>query len=129
MPREGGEDPVDARDGPVVAIFVYGILKGSLRQHGCWAPQRAEIEGFTLYSVQGMFPAAVDGRPGSRVVGERWLLPDTEEEEARTLAFLDGIEGVPYMYQRRVVQTDKGRAWMYVWARPTQGLRWHGEEW
>lgn len=129
MSREGGEDAVDAGDGPV-AIFVYGILKGGrLREYGCMRPEPATVDGYTLYSVHEMYPAAVPTMVDMRVRGELWLLPEDEGMCREALRTLDGIEGVPFLYTREVVQTSRGEAWMYVWAGSTEGLRWAGALW
>lgn len=112
-------------------IFVYGSLKrggflnASLAIRGGEYVSDAELDGHTLYSVGGMFPAMLPAE-GKHVRGEVWSVPRHEVE-----GWLDGVEGA---YDRKDVRLRDGRkVEAYVWALcGSLGFRadehW-GEEW
>ena len=93
-------------------IFVYGTLKSDHFRHssyldGAQSIGPATIEGFTLYSVNGRFPAAIRTE-GKQVKGEVYDVDDA------TVRRLDYLESNGDMYNREQVQTEHGLAWVYV---------------
>jgi gamma-glutamylcyclotransferase (GGCT)/AIG2-like uncharacterized protein YtfP len=106
-------------------LFVYGILRDRL---GLWTggvllDPRAVVDGFTLFSVNDMYPAAV--RAENRfVTGQLWAVPD------EAVPILDRVEGAPVVYNREVVEVkDHGSAEMYVWQQNTAMLKEVGSTW
>lgn len=92
-------------------LFVYGTLKqdGRLtlaRFPGAKFVSRAEtIEELHGMISLGSFPGVIPGN--SRVVGEVWEVDrDTKQQ-------VDRIEGYPTFYNRQIVDTTAGPAWMY----------------
>ena len=93
-------------------VFVYGTLKtggklrGLNRFEGATIINKAYTEhpDFDMIDL-GAFPAAV---PGNSVIqGEVW------EIDEYTFGELDTIEGYPTFYNRQLVETTEGSAWMY----------------
>jgi len=95
-------------------VFVYGTLKSGNRVRGIdsFVPDsQASLIGkaetrpeFSLWDL-GAFPAASQGKDS--IIGEVWSV----DEE--TFAYLDAIEGYPDFYDRRIIKTSKGDAWIY----------------
>jgi len=95
-------------------VFVYGTLKSGNRVRGIdsFVPDsqasligKAETQPkFSLWDL-GAFPAASQGEDS--IIGEVWSV----DEE--TFAYLDAIEGYPDFYDRRIIETSKGDAWIY----------------
>lgn len=95
-------------------VFVYGILKRGLANDSrAKLVGEAVMEGYALYDV-GAFPAAV---PDPQYI-VRGLVYEIEDD---LLINLDRIEGYREedeegsFYIRRVVSTDHGDAWMYIY--------------
>ena len=94
-------------------VFVYGTLKSNGHVRGLNKFPGAVIVGkaTTLYPDYdmidlGSFPGVLL-QGTSKVVGEVW------EVDEDTLKLLDQIEGYPTFYDRTVVHTTEGKAWMY----------------
>lgn len=114
-------------------LFVYGTLRAG-SGHPMAARLVAAATSVARASVRGQllevgrYPALVLGGE-TEVVGDCLRLDP--EREAKTLDVLDGYEGVgdePPLFRRveAEVQDAEGRrrtAWIYVWARDTEGLR------
>lgn len=94
-------------------VFVYGTLKKggrlSLEDYG---EEHAKLLGnavtrpqYTMWSLQH-FPAVTFGG-NTKISGEVWEVSD------KVFAELDIIEGYPSFYDRKVIQTSLGKAWMY----------------
>lgn len=133
-------------------IFTYGTLM-STATGNMGAAERALLDAFAQclgpVSTRGaMFRAGacpgvvLGGRPDELVQGELWHLPDDMPD---LLAALDAYEGCaphcplphPYARQRLRIRTPRGNrvtAWVYVWAKSTEGLvriadgRWRGPQ-
>ncbi len=107
-------------------VFVYGTLKrGGCNHH---LLQGAEPLGshrtaprFTLYDL-GRYPGV---RPGGRsaIHGELYRV-DTE-----TLARLDLLEDYPRLYDRVLIPTSQGQAWIYLLNRRCERPQIPGGRW
>lgn len=86
-------------------IFVYGTLKRGLRNHPLLAGQQfireaRTVPRYRLYD-SGPYPCLVeDQRRGRAIQGELW------RADAATLARLDELEDVPYLFGRRDIEVD-----------------------
>ena len=115
--------------GNTVKVFVYGSLKVGFSNHGVVERyvldvKPGTVDGFRMLNL-GAYPGAVPvGEGESRSIrGEIMLLTDPE----RAMRNLDGLEGYPHFYNRKVVtvRLDDGNtdaAWIYMlnradWAR------------
>lgn len=96
-------------------VFVYGTLKtgGTVRGlntfgDGATIVGRATTE-YPDYDMLdlGSFPGVVLGGQ-YKILGEVW------EVDEETFQMLDGIEGYPTFYDRKLTHTTQGKAWMYV---------------
>jgi gamma-glutamylcyclotransferase (GGCT)/AIG2-like uncharacterized protein YtfP len=111
-------------------LFVYGTLMSGQRNHPLLA-RKAELVGPGRLPGRLVFvdyyPALVEAEnPAETVVGEVWrvLAPETLRE-------LDEFEGcleVPPLFVRASKTIEVGGAgpldaWVYLYARPTDGLR------
>lgn len=108
-------------------IFVYGSLKrggflnDQLLLSGARFEKEAELEGYSLWSVGGMFPAMLPAA-GKVVVGEVWRIDSDFVKN-----WLDQVEAA---YERiPVTLTDGTEAEAYRWNRPDEWLTHHGENW
>lgn len=95
-------------------IFVYGtLLRGEsnhrLLEHSTFVREARTGPGFQMHSLGG-FPGATYVTLGfARVVGEVY------DVDIATLARIDGLEGHPNFYERKLVTLDGGeRAWIYL---------------
>lgn len=96
-------------------VFVYGTLRGHDTRRGLgrvsgdqaqFVTQAVTIQaGFTMWDL-GPFPG-VTLTPGYRIQGEVWHVDD------RLMKELDIMEGYPDFYNRILVETTSGTAWMY----------------
>jgi gamma-glutamylcyclotransferase (GGCT)/AIG2-like uncharacterized protein YtfP len=117
-----GNRPEKARSG---LLFVYGTLMRGQPAHRLMRGARllgrvTTPPDFTLYDL-GPYPAAVR-RGHGRVHGELYAVPTT------LLRRLDAYEHCPREYQRAIIPTAQGPAWIYLYpTRPRRGHRlWHG---
>ena len=93
--------------------FVYGTLRpGERNAHWLAGAQHlgpsVSPAAYTLCDT-GPYPAALP-------YGHTALVGDVYAVDATTLADLDTLESYPVFYSRRVIETDHGPAWIYVWA-------------
>lgn len=101
-------------------VFVYGTLKGANHVRGLSQfPGAKFIAHATTTEAQyrmmdlGAFPAVMCGGD-SDIIGEVWEVDDD------TFEILDHIEGYPTFYNRKIVQTNAGDAWMYYFVEETE---------
>jgi gamma-glutamylcyclotransferase (GGCT)/AIG2-like uncharacterized protein YtfP len=93
-------------------VFVYGtLLRGEVNHHllegaRCCGPHRTEPR-FTLFAL-GAYPGVVDGG-NTAVVGEVYVVNEIQ------LLRLDRLEDYPRLYDRRLIATPYGRAWLYLY--------------
>lgn len=92
-------------------IFVYGTLKKdggngahSRYLHGATYRGACSVPGVMLHL--GYYPGMVEDKV-CRVTGEVY------EVDAKAIQGMDGYEGVPHNYVRRLVDTPWGKAWCY----------------
>lgn len=104
-------------------VFVYGTLKKGYRNHYLLKNSQfigdSKVDNFTLHSFGG-FPVAV---PAS----EQYITGEVYEVDDDTMTNLDWLEGYPSFYDRQIVETEHGNAWMYF--QETVDLPHHGETW
>ena len=91
-------------------VFVYGTLKDGYSNNYLLEQSRLIGEAvtpaeYTMHSV-GAFPAVSEGGE-TAIVGEVW------DVDGETFRRLDQLEGYPEFYDRRVINTTRGEAWMY----------------
>ena len=95
---------------PILAA-VYGSLRRGLGNHRLLKSNKLvgvqELDGFTLWDyAPGSFPAITEG-------GDSKITVELYEVDAAGLKRLDGLEGYPSFYNRKVVSTERGDAWIY----------------
>lgn len=91
-------------------VFCYGTLKKGGRFHHLLKSRKAKFVDFaqikgTMYNL-GEFPAIV-------LMGHNDIHGELYEIDADTLQELDHLEGYPNFYDRQVVATSRGDAWVY----------------
>lgn len=105
-------------------VFVYGSLRQGLHNHayvsGEWIeeggvkPERLEdttIDGFEMYPISvsfstGFYPFCVEGT--GKVMVEAYKV------DASAMIDLDGLEGYPDFYERKIVTAGNGqKGWVY----------------
>ena len=101
-------------------VFVYGTLMRKQRNHhwmrgAVWLGRATSPRGFSLWSL-GQYPVACPGGCG-RVRGEVYGL------DLAHLYRLDVLEEFPRFYQRRLIRTRFGLAWIYYQPAPPGGSR------
>lgn len=113
-------------------FFVYGTLMpmqvNFIRiERFVESSVEATLNDYTLYTFHiGSFPIAVPHR-GEAVKG--MVLTVKPEFVKAVLVILDRLEGVPTFYQRKVVRTSAGFAYMYRMASPPKGAIRIGSAW
>lgn len=101
-------------------VFVYGtLLRGESNHH--WL-RRAEFLGrwctpprYRLHDL-GPYPVLCGGGT-QRIHGELYRV------DAWTMAGLDRLEGYPDHYDRKLIPTPRGPAWIYFRSEPPPGAR------
>lgn len=100
----------------MVLVFAYGTLMGGF---GNSLVEAAEREGFhaefkgndvivgTMYSLGGYPCVKLFGFDTSQVHGEVF------ETDEQGLAWMDRLEGYPSFYDRTLIETKYGEAWIY----------------
>jgi gamma-glutamylcyclotransferase (GGCT)/AIG2-like uncharacterized protein YtfP len=96
-------------------VFVYGTLRkgeshAHLMQGAHYLGPHVTEPRYTLYDL-GEYPAAVPGGVTS-IHGEVYALDDAQ------LATLDEYEEYPAVYDRRLIGTAYGEAWIYLLRAP-----------
>ena len=97
-------------------VFVYGTLQSraqtirslSESSHSEFVACCETSLNYKMYDL-GHFPGVTlcNQSQGHPVVGELWRVTDVVRQE------LDVIEGYPNFYDREIIDTTAGRAWMY----------------
>ena len=96
-------------------VFVYGTLKRHYGNHyrisdgGSLFRGQATIKGLMFHI--GGFPAVNLEEPWIEITGEVFDVSD------KVLKSLDYLEGYPNHYDRQVIETPFGKAWIYVYTR------------
>ncbi len=93
-------------------VFVYGTLLSEERNNHYLEYSellgKEVVYGFKMKDL-GFFPACMeDSNSEVAILGEVW------EISTKTLAILDGLEGYPDFYNRVLVRTFIGEAWIYI---------------
>jgi len=94
-------------------VFIYGTLKKGGNLHDILAKMEAvhvgnwkTLKAFDFYDL-GSYPVMVTGG-NLAVQGEVYRIP------VSGLAYLDTIEGVPTLYERKVMMTRWGKTYFYT---------------
>ena len=110
-------------------IFTYGTLKRGYRNHHLLTDCEFVGEGVTepFYKLyhNDSYPCMVEVSEGVAVKGEIYIVDD------KTLKRLDTLEGVPYLYQRKVLKITGYNDGVqgYIYQRPLVGLMECGNFW
>ena len=93
-------------------VFVYGtLLRGEVNHHllagADWHGPHRTAPCFTLYRV-GAYPGVVRGG-GTAIVGEVYAV------DGVGLRRLDRLEDYPLLYDRHLIPTSYGSAWIYLY--------------
>jgi gamma-glutamylcyclotransferase (GGCT)/AIG2-like uncharacterized protein YtfP len=110
-------------------VFVYGTLQTRAQTiRSLYESPDTEFydycettDRYLMFNL-GHFPAVIpcDQSLGHPVVGELWRVTDVVRSE------LDVIEGYPGFYNREIIDTTAGRAWMYYL--PREKISWATHE-
>ena len=92
-------------------VFVYGSLKRDYSNHSVLSGAKFITEAKTTGSAWHMF--SMGGFPGI-VGGLHNISGEIYEVDEAGLKRLDWLEGNGAFYNREVIETDQGLAWMYV---------------
>ena len=87
-------------------VFVYGTLKEGHGNHqllhsGTFIGTYTTPPKYSLYDVNGRFPAMTEANQGVAVTGEIYQI------DGKTLSVLDLLEGVPDLYYRKKMLCGK----------------------
>ena len=101
-------------------VFVYGTLRRGevnhyLLQQSWFCGAHVTQPHYKMFSL-GAYPAVVPGGPDA-IQGEVYRV------DARTMTRLDGLEGYPTAYSRKLIPTPWGRAWIYLYREGVEGRR------
>lgn len=107
-------------------VFCYGTLKQGFGNHHLLETSTRLGEATTtgtMYSM-GWFPAIT-------LKGDTTIKGEVYDVDADTLARLDRLEGYPGWYDREVIETPYGEAFIYTMDSAANGLRTvvHTGEW
>ena len=93
-------------------VAVYGSLRKGLHNHGLLAQAKSlgteRIKGFNMYSL-GSFPFVTT----RGTTGESEITIEVYEVTPAEFRRLDMLEGYPSFYNRILVDTTHGQAWIY----------------
>jgi gamma-glutamylcyclotransferase (GGCT)/AIG2-like uncharacterized protein YtfP len=95
-----------------ILVAVYGSLRKGFGNHRVLERNEAQIlsteriGGFKMFSM-GAFPFIQPASEEDMITIEVYAVPITG------LPDLDRLEGYPSFYNRKLVQTSKGQAWIY----------------
>ena len=97
-------------------VFVYGTLKQNnpkrgLNQFSEYGDPRFVGVADTTESVFDMY--SFGDFPGVTIGGDSKIKGEVWEVDNEIMDILDQIEGYPLFYNRTVIQTTRGPAWMY----------------
>lgn len=93
-------------------VAVYGTLRTGFGNHHLMGDSRllgtTELHGFEMYSAGG-FPVIYPSTNDDSIIVEVY-----EVSESVLHGPLDSLEGHPRWYRRQLVDTEFGKAWVYV---------------
>jgi gamma-glutamylcyclotransferase (GGCT)/AIG2-like uncharacterized protein YtfP len=91
-------------------VAVYGSLRKGMGNHGLLQSDEVtflgteRVSGFDMYSMGG-FPFITPAQGEIRI--------ELYKVGHATMLRLDRLEGYPSFYDRKLIQTSKGQAWIY----------------
>jgi len=95
----------------MTCVFVYGTLLSNEPNNHLLKTSKllgdSKVSGLKMYDL-GPFPACIVSPEISEVLGEVWEIDD------KTFQRLDYLEGFPNFYNRTLVDTKFGEAWVYI---------------
>ena len=95
-------------------VFVYGTLKKGQYNHrviggATFIADTATVDSdYTMYHLGG-YPGVVQNGGKDRIYGELYEVNDVIFNK------LDGLEGYPDFYDRKIIKTEHGEAWIYIY--------------
>ena len=100
-------------DDETCKVAVYGTLKKGQVNHiaikGATHKITQELTGWVMYNL-GNYPTIIEtGNDCDQIMVEIYEMPKF------WMKTLDRIEGYPRMYNRKIVQTEVGKAFIYFW--------------
>lgn len=99
----------------VKLVAVYGSLKENYSNHRL-------LEAATFKGVdtqEGWTMLSLGGFPGI-IAGESTIAVEVYEVNEQEMENLDRLEGFPHFYNRKIVQTIYGDAWIYYLSNPEE---------
>lgn len=92
-------------------VFVYGTLKKHFNNHHFMIEANGKLLGRTVCKGYACintpwYPYAIK-KDSAQIIGELYEVPEDK------LGILDGLEGYPNLYNRTIVDTPLGKAWIY----------------
>ena len=101
-------------------VFVYGTLRqGEVNHHllgkASLCGRHTTRPHYKMFSL-GAYPAVVTRGP-DRISGEVYRV------DGRTMVELDRLEGYPRSYDRKLIATPWGRAWIYLYRESVHGRK------
>lgn len=97
-------------------VFVYGTLKQGFGNH--YLLSRSELLGSCIVNANmvmfnlGGFPG-VSFIPSDKDINPIDIVGEVYEVDAETMEHLDMLEGYPEFYDRTIINTEYGEAWIY----------------
>ena len=95
-----------------VLVAVYGSLRKGMGNHPLLERNDAQllsterVKGWDMYSLGG-FPYITPSDTDGEITIEVYVCPIT------AMRPLDNLEGYPSFYNRKLIDTSKGQAWIY----------------
>lgn len=90
-------------------VFVYGTLKRGFGNHRLLEGSTFVDEAITKGEMRSL-----GGFPGVTLHGNQQIHGEIYAVDDETMERCDRLEGHPRWYNRQIVETSKGPAWMYT---------------
>lgn len=94
-------------------VFVYGTLKSGGKVRGLDQFPGASIVGKATTTYPDYDMVDLGSFPAVLLKGKKYIQGEVWEVNDQTMLELDMIEGYPDFYNKQIVDTSKGRAFMY----------------
>lgn len=95
-------------------VAVYGTLREGFYNHRLLESAiymgETIVKGFVMFSINGWYPGINEGN--GNIVVEIYEI--TDDDMANNL---DRLEGYPSMYNRKQIETEYGKVWIYIFNR------------
>ncbi len=90
-------------------VFVYGTLRKGYHNHRLLEDSKYVAEAVITGEMRHL-----GGFPGVHLHGNNQVHGEIYAVDEPTMASLDQLEGHPHFYEREIVETSKGPAWVYL---------------